>query len=217
MTSSIQQLRDMIPLYLNGSLGKKQATEFLQQIRSHPELEQELAQFSAINDSFEQIDIPDEAQFDGLFTRVEANIVQQHVNERVHPEQQQSGLHRWQEKFRELFVNPFVSWGVALAQFVVLALVILYIQPEQKDIRYQSLSHSGQARSAASMNIVFKPSATLAEINALLQQHQLDIVSGPSSAHVFSIAAQNSTELDELIIQLRQSDIVRFAEKTRLE
>lgn len=209
MTSSIQQLREMIPLYLNGSLSEQQTRDFLQEISKHPELEHELAEFSDINDAFESMPMPDDANFDALFEKIDTTAVKAPSSAPTKKENYIDNLKQW-------LVNPFVSWGVALAQFMLVALILFNAAPEKTDIRYQSLSHTEQG-SKDSISIVFTKTATVGQINTLLLELRLDIVSGPTRGKVFLIRAQDSSDVAKLLDRLRQEKIVRFAEKTLTE
>ncbi len=77
MISSILQLREMIPLYVNGSLPDEQVIEFEKGLQKHPELQQELDEFSAINATLDDVDMPDDEQFAELFKQIDSNINQQ--------------------------------------------------------------------------------------------------------------------------------------------
>lgn len=221
MTSNIQQLREMIPLFLNGSLSEQQASDFRRQISNHPELEQELAEFSAIDDTFDHINMPDEQQFDSMFKQIETKISQdaqkqkhsqEQVTQKTYAEPQQS----WLNKFKDLFSNPFVGWGVALAQFALIAVVVFQTPTQESDIRYQSLSVD-TPQQTASINVVFTETATLAQLNTLMLELQLEISAGPGRGKAYRLNIKQGSRLDDVVQQLRQSDIVRFAEKTGVE
>jgi Putative zinc-finger len=64
---------------------------------------------------------------------------------------------------------------------------------------------------------VFAPTLTLVELQAMLDEAQLRIISGPSEAGVYSLAAQSPRPVSESLSLLRQHSTVRFAESTRPE
>lgn len=64
---------------------------------------------------------------------------------------------------------------------------------------------------------VFSPTLTLVELRAILDESQLRIVSGPSEAGVYSLAATSGRPLDSSLALLRGHSEVRFAESTRPE
>jgi len=61
---------------------------------------------------------------------------------------------------------------------------------------------------------VFSPSITLVELQALLDEAQLRIVSGPSEAGVYSLAARSDLPVSTSLALLRRHASVRFAEGT---
>ena len=217
MTSSIQQLREMIPLYLNGSLSEQQASEFRLQIKKYPELELELDEFEAIDNTFDPINMPDEQQFDSLFKQIETKISQnaqkqEQVVQKSYIEPQQS----WLDNFKDLFSNPFVGWGVALAQFALIAVIVFQTPTQENELRYQSLS-ADTPQATASINVVFTETATLAQLNALMLEHQLEIIAGPGRGKAYQLSINQGSQPDDVVQQLRQSSVVRFAEKTGVE
>lgn len=62
---------------------------------------------------------------------------------------------------------------------------------------------------------VFVPSITLAELQSLLDEAQLRIISGPTEAGVYSLAARSSRPVGLSLALLRQHGSVRFAEITQ--
>jgi hypothetical protein len=61
---------------------------------------------------------------------------------------------------------------------------------------------------------VFTPTITLVELQAILDEAQLRIISGPTEAGVYSLASASSRPVDESLSILRSHDSVRFAEPT---
>jgi hypothetical protein len=67
--------------------------------------------------------------------------------------------------------------------------------------------HSGEV-----IRAVFAPTATLSELQAILDDAHLKIVSGPTEAGVYSLAMTGPRSIDWSLRQLRGHDTVRFAE-----
>lgn len=59
---------------------------------------------------------------------------------------------------------------------------------------------------------VFAPTVTLVELQAVLDEAQLRIVSGPTEAGVYSLAAKSSLPISTSLALLRRHPTVRFAE-----
>jgi anti-sigma-K factor RskA len=64
---------------------------------------------------------------------------------------------------------------------------------------------------------VFAPSVTLVELQAILDEAHLRIISGPSEAGVYSLASNSEKPVRTSLELLRRHSTVRFAEATQLE
>jgi len=64
---------------------------------------------------------------------------------------------------------------------------------------------------------VFAPTITLVEMQAILEESGLRIISGPTEAGVYSLAAKSSRPVRSSLALLRRHPTVRFAEQTRPE
>jgi hypothetical protein len=64
---------------------------------------------------------------------------------------------------------------------------------------------------------VFSPTITLVELQSVLQEAQLKIISGPTEAGVYSLASDSSLPVHTSLELLRHHAAVRFAEGTRPE
>jgi hypothetical protein len=60
---------------------------------------------------------------------------------------------------------------------------------------------------------VFSPALTLSELQDILDEAQLRIVSGPTEAGVYSLAASSSRPVNASLLSLRGHASVRFAER----
>jgi len=63
-----------------------------------------------------------------------------------------------------------------------------------------------------SIRAVFAPTVTLSELQELLDDAHLKIVSGPTEAGVYSLAMSASPSVDWSLRRLRGHEVVRFAE-----
>jgi hypothetical protein len=62
---------------------------------------------------------------------------------------------------------------------------------------------------------VFSPTITLVELQAVLDEAQLRIISGPTEAGVYSLAAKSGRPVSASLASLRRDEKVRFAEITQ--
>ena len=65
------------------------------------------------------------------------------------------------------------------------------------------------------IRVVFAPTITLVEMQAILEEAHMRIVSGPTEAGAYSLAAQSSQPVRSSLELLRRHAAVRFAEATR--
>ncbi|MDP9014988.1 MAG: zf-HC2 domain-containing protein [Pseudomonadota bacterium] len=77
---------------------------------------------------------------------------------------------------------------------------------------YQTVTTPSSQGSETVIRAVFAPSVTLSELQSLLDDAHLRIVSGPTEAGVYSLAETGSLPMDWSLHRLRGHETVRFAE-----
>ncbi len=203
-TYSRDQLREMIPLFFNGSLAEEDADILMAAIAEDEALQQAFDDFAELNSAYERMPMPDEAQFDSLFQRVDMRVAsQQSAGGR------QSTESIW-SLMKSFFAQPLLPWGLAVAQFAVIAIVVIQQPQTSPPPVYQTLSNE---QSGMRINIIFNDTVDVAAMNRFLQQHDLQIVAGPSATRVFVVSSRDA--VDEQTMQIiRASSLIQFAEKT---
>jgi hypothetical protein len=83
------------------------------------------------------------------------------------------------------------------------------IQPNYRTVTNATPRPPGEV-----IRAVFSPAITLVELQTLLDEAQLRIVSGPSEAGVYSLASKSTLPVRASLALLRQHAAVRFAEGT---
>ena len=83
-------------------------------------------------------------------------------------------------------------------------------QPNYYTVTTAATSPAGEV-----IRAVFTPSLTLNELQAILDESQLRIVSGPTEAGVYSLAATSPRSVNSSLAILRRHSTVRFAESTQ--
>jgi hypothetical protein len=81
---------------------------------------------------------------------------------------------------------------------------------------YHTVTTSVPRPSNEIIRAVFSPTITLVELQAILDEAQLRIISGPTEAGVYSLAANSDRPVNSSLALLRQHGAVRFAESTQL-
>jgi hypothetical protein len=203
-TYSRDQLREIIPLFFNGSLAEEDADILMAAIAEDEALQQAFDDFAELNSAYERMPMPDEAQFDSLFQRVDTRVAS-----RQSAGGRQSIESIW-SLMKSFFAQPLLPWGLAVAQFAVIAIVVIQQPQTSPPPVYQTLSNE---QSGMRLNIIFNDTVDVAAMNRFLQQHDLQIVAGPSATRVFVVSARDA--VDEQTMQtIRASSLIQFAEKT---
>jgi hypothetical protein len=119
-----------------------------------------------------------------------------------------------------------MSWrGLSAASIAVGALIAAFLAADRwSPLRYAGLPPNYHTvttpRPRASDEViraVFSPSLTLVDLQAMLDESRLKIISGPTEAGVYSLAATSSQPVSVSLGLLRRHPEVRFAESTRVE
>lgn len=111
-----------------------------------------------------------------------------------------------------------MAWplGLATAAAAVMLLVPLWTgERSSRDPAYRTLSSAPDSpAAAAAIRVVFSPQATALEIRELLDRMRYQIVSGPSSRGVYTLAPSEAqvSDLNATLAALRGSPLVALAE-----
>jgi anti-sigma factor RsiW len=111
--------------------------------------------------------------------------------------------------------RPLVAASLALALIGTGALGALLWRGGGRTAgsEYYTVTTSVRSAPEAAVRAVFVPSLRLAELQSVLADARLQIVSGPSEAGVFSLALSGSPSLEWSLQRLRSHPEVRFAER----
>ena len=104
--------------------------------------------------------------------------------------------------------------AASIAMTAVGALAALLWNQHERRIApaYYTVTTTAPQPANTAIRAVFAPTATLSELQELLDDAHLKIVSGPTEAGVYSLAMSGSPSADWSLRRLRGHDVVRFAE-----
>ena len=105
----------------------------------------------------------------------------------------------------------------AMAVAVALLAADRWAQFESRRPNYQTVTNSVPRPPGEVIRAVFSPTITLVELQTILDEAQLRIVSGPTEAGVYSLASNAALPVSASLALLRQHSTVRFAEGTSPE
>jgi anti-sigma factor RsiW len=113
---------------------------------------------------------------------------------------------------------PWRGWMAASVAALAVAVGLFaanhWIQMEQQQPNYRTVTNSVVRPQGEVIRAVFAPTVTLVELQTILDEAQLRIVSGPTEAGVYSLASNSTLTVRASLALLRQHSTVRFAEGT---
>jgi hypothetical protein len=204
MSYSPDEWREWIPFYLSGRLSESERKEFEDCLHQYPELKCELREFSEIKDVYKGIEkelsIPSRFLYHRILRRLES--------ETLGPS---TLLIKIKEFLKGSFSSPRVSWGVAAVQ---LAIILLLLVNLFRGNGYVTLtSEDVLKKEGIGIHVVFDRESKEREIREVLQKVGATIVRGPSPEGLYTIQIEKKRDVEEALKFLRESKIVRFAEK----
>ena len=116
-----------------------------------------------------------------------------------------------------------IPWmGLMAASIAVMAVAVslltadrwLYSRPSGSQPNYYTVTTALPRAPGEVIRAVFSPTITLDELQGILDEAQLRIVSGPTEAGVYSLAAKSNRPVSSSLALLRGHAKVRFAEST---
>jgi hypothetical protein len=105
--------------------------------------------------------------------------------------------------------------GVAVALSVVSAGQWMQLHARKFPPNYHTVTTSEVRGPDEAVRAVFAPTITLVELQAILDEAKLRIISGPTEAGVYSLAVTSDRPVSSSLALLRGHEAVRFAESTQ--
>jgi hypothetical protein len=118
---------------------------------------------------------------------------------------------------------PWRGWMAASVAALAVAVGLVVVDRwAQFDARatqpkYRTVTTAVQRPQGEVIRAVFAPTITLVELQSILDEAQLRIVSGPTEAGVYSLASNSALTVRASLALLREHPTVRFAEGTSPE
>jgi hypothetical protein len=214
-----QEISALIPWYVNGSIGEHERQRVDAHLivcagcRADLAREQRIYQGMTAETAVEYMPAASlkrlQARLDGVVIAASADS---RADGRTHvPAQETPGR------------RPVAWHGLMAASVAVMAVAISLLAADrwmQSRTRaaapdYYTVTTSAAHAAGEVIRAVFSPTITLVELQAILDQAQLRIVSGPTEAGVYSLAANSGRPVSSSLASLRRDEKVRFAEITQ--
>ena len=113
---------------------------------------------------------------------------------------------------------PWRGWMAASVAALAVAVALFaadrWVLEQRLQPSYRTVTSSVPRPQGEVIRAVFSPAITLVELQTILDEAQLRIVSGPTEAGVYSLASNSTLTVHASLALLRQHSTVRFAEGT---
>jgi RNA polymerase sigma-70 factor (ECF subfamily) len=207
-------LRELIPLYINGALAGKHKIAFEKSLKNDPNLKQEYMEFYEIEAYFDQLNTASRQHLDQLYINIINSLSESDesgdsdVDEATTAEAKVDFLH-------DILSSPQVGWGLAIVQFAILAVVLIFVVPHESNSVEANISAAQllQQTTGRKINVIFRDKATHQQIRDLLLKLDLQMFSGPTDIGLYTVSIDGSQQLaEDRLNKLRNSDIVVLAD-----
>jgi hypothetical protein len=215
-----QDISALLPWYINGSIGEDERERVDAHLilcagcRDDLAQEQRIYQGMTVETAVEYMPAASlkrlQARLDGVVIAASSDP---RADVRTHmPAAQERPGHR------------LMAWhGLMAASVAVMAVAISLLAADrwiQSRARaaapdYYTVTTSAPRAPGEVIRAVFSPTITLVELQAILDDAQLRIISGPTEAGVYSLAANSGRPVSASLASLRRDEKVRFAEITQ--
>lgn len=213
-----QEISDLIPWYVNGTIGaldrQKLDAHFLTCAACRGEMLEERRMYEAMS-----ADSGIEYMPAASFKRLQARIEQGESAPDSAPRAPRSRLLHAPESS----VHRRMPRRYLIAALIAVAILAITLVSTDNWYRLRGWGLASDYRTVTTnvprppnevIRAVFSPTITLVELQAILDEAQLRIVSGPTEAGVYSLAANTDRPVNSSLTLLRRHSAVRFAEST---
>jgi hypothetical protein len=212
--SAHSELSLLIPWYVNGTIGELDRHRF----ESHLEncdlclddllFERRIYQSMAVEANVEYMPAGSLKRLQARLDALEADAAPSGSAAVVIP------TRRW-PAWRGLMAASIAAMAVAVGVLAVDRRMQLHVAAAAAAPDYYTVTTPEQRAPDEVIRAVFSPSITLVDLQGILNEAQMRIVSGPTEAGVFSLAATSARPVSLSLALLRQHAAVRFAEITQ--
>jgi anti-sigma factor RsiW len=207
-----QEIRELLPWFVNGRLSEADRQRVDAHLRVCEACTDELAaqqriyRVMSVDAGVERIPV---AGLNRLRTRIES--LEDAVPAPAAPDEAARSEAPAGSSLRQR--RSAIAASIAMTAVGALA-ALLWNQHERRiaPANYHTVTTTAPQPANTAIRAVFAPTVTLSELQELLDDAHLKIVSGPTEAGVYSLAMSGSPSADWSLQRLRGHEVVRFAE-----
>jgi hypothetical protein len=221
LSAEHEEIFELFPWYLNGTIAEPERQKVDEHLlvcamcRGHLAGERDLYRSMSAESSLEFIP----ASFSRLQARLDALSPQGPAAAPEPALRQSAGRHGTLRQRGGMPWRRLAAAAVVLPAIGLLSLVSAdrWVQIHALPSEYRTVTTPTPRAPDEVIRAVFSPAITLVELQRILDEAQLRIVSGPTEAGVYSLAATSERPVSASLSVLRQHAAVRFAESTQID
>lgn len=199
----------LIPWYVNDTLDDRGCLRVDSHLAGCAACRDDLAGQSRIHEAMNaqpSVDYMPVASLKRLHARLDARTAEAPALQAALAGERRSGAASWRGWVAASVAGLAVAAGLFAAN--------QWVQMQRQQPNYRTVTNSAARPQGEVIRAVFAPTITLVELQTILDEAQLRIVSGPTEAGVYSLASNSTLTVRASLALLRQHSTVRFAEGT---
>ena len=213
---NLDQARELLPWYAEGSLEADEAQQVADQIAQHEDLARELKELRLVHDAVADVG-EEEPQFRSEMIQEALAQIDEMEAEKTRPmswNQRAENIAREYLERLQWGMTPSFARVAVVGQFALVAVLsaALVLNQPQEQVSTTLSGPATQQDERAKINLSFAAQTTEQQVRALLNELNAEIVAGPSSLGIYTIALNGEqVELEAAIAQLQQSTLIQYS------
>ncbi len=200
-----EQLKELIPLYVNKTISEKNKKILLEALKNHPELKLEMEEFENINSTYSIEDIQNPPP--KLYDDIVKNIHMENAETNSDSISSEAII----KKLQSFLKLPAFAWSLAAIQFIAILFLLTLNYGENKFVT--ASANLKNYKCSQKMNVVFKENTTIRQVNIILNSIKGNIIYGPSPDDMYVVCIKHIKNRINVIKKLLSSGCVKIVEK----
>jgi len=213
-----EEISALLPWYLNGTIGEHDRQRIDAHLRACAACREDLLQESRVHQAVAAesgVEYMPAASLKRLQARLDGLGGEAAVPDATAESARRRQPIRRSMPWRGWMAASIVAMSVALG--AILADQWIQFRARELSFNYHTVTTTVPRAPEEVIRAVFSPTITLVELQAILDEAQLRIISGPTEAGVYSLAAKSGRPVSSSLALLRRHAAVRFAESTQTD
>ena len=200
-----EQLKELIPLYVNKTISEKNKKILLEALKNHPELKLEMEEFENINSTYsiEDIQNPPPKLYDDIVKNI-------HM-EKAETNSDSISSEAIIKKLQSFLKLPAFTWSLVAIQFI--AILFLFTLNYGGNKFMTTSANLKNYKCSHKMDVVFKENTTIRQVNIILNSIKGNIIYGPSPDDMYVVCIKHIQNHINVIKKLLSSGCVKLVEK----